>query len=142
MIVTQKNGFIVTREKGNLILWEKVDKGKNHIVFRHFEGVLYARYDSYHTPKGLSCAIWHDFQRAMAQEIIRQLVKLDWKQTTEERYQYMLAVLPPIYGNSFFAVDEPVEHNQFGQPVYALYKEEGGRFWESTGTLAHANACL
>ena len=60
---------------------------------------------------------------------------LHWKETTQERFYYMLKCLPPIYGkNADFACSEPLTHNGNGQNVYRIYRMFDGKFYEAVGT--------
>ena len=45
-----------------------------------------------------------------------------WIETTEERYDEMLGVLPPAYWSSIgFLVGEPMDHNANGQPRFSAF---------------------
>ncbi len=65
-----------------------------------------------------------------------------WIETTEERYYDMLGVLPPASQGSMlranangFQVGEATDHNERGQPTFATFKEESGKFYESSEAL-------
>jgi hypothetical protein len=59
-----------------------------------------------------------------------------WIETTEERYDEMLGVLPPEDMTGLgFLVGEPSDHNEQGRPRYAAFVRIGDRFFESAEPL-------
>ena len=63
-----------------------------------------------------------------------------WKEVTEDRYDEMLCVLPPIYGPNGFLVGEPSDHvrcsvtNQI-RPNYAAFIRHGDKYYEADQCL-------
>lgn len=110
MIIARKGNLIVTESRGKRFVWEKVRSGKDHIIFQHFDGVLYARYDSYHTPvntkgtvkgvkvkPGISIREWHAFQRAEAAAIIQGIMK-DERKKKESKSKHAHSLVPAFSG--------------------------------------------
>jgi len=61
----------------------------------------------------------------------------NWTEITESEYWYYLEVLPPIYGpDGIFAVSEALYHNDQGQAVYTICKEDRSaqRYYKTQGT--------
>lgn len=56
---------------------------------------------------------------------------------TEEQYQYMLNVLPPIYARGCFAMGEPVAHSTDGVTFHWAGKR-GNKYFACYGTRPQA----
>ncbi len=58
-----------------------------------------------------------------------------WVETTEEKYDEMLGVLPPasMAGNAF-QVGEPMNHKN-GRPTFSSFCQRDGKYWESAEAL-------
>lgn len=68
-----------------------------------------------------------------------------WKQTTEERYDEMLGVLPPaLWLGHGFLVGEPFDHDRMGRPRFAAFVYIDGKFYENSDpmTAQEFRACL
>lgn len=79
---------------------------------------------------------WLDFKRACAE---RQDTPVTWSEVTQEHFNEMLNVLPPIYGPGGFMVSEACDHcAKTGAPRFAAYRERGGKFWESSRPMTVA----
>lgn len=67
--------------------------------------------------------------RAAAQD-----APVTWAEITEERYDEMLNVLPPVnYGRGGFQVGEPADHHAGnGRPRFAAFIASGGKHYESS----------
>ena len=62
-----------------------------------------------------------------------------WIETTEERYDEMLGVLPPAYWSSIgFLVGEPMDHNANGQPRFSAFVRIGKRYFGAVEPLTIA----
>ncbi len=55
--------------------------------------------------------------------------RTDWVEVDEERYDYCLGVLPPIYFRGGFFVSEPAAHTDAGEPVYTAAAVVNGRYF-------------
>ena len=63
-----------------------------------------------------------------------------WNECTEERYDEMMGVLPPIYGPNGFLVGEASDHvlcsvSKQIRPNYAAYISHGGKYYEADSCL-------
>jgi hypothetical protein len=60
----------------------------------------------------------------------RQDTKIEWIETTEEKYIKMLEVLPPaMWVKTWFLVGEPYDHHATtGQPRFSAFREVNGKF--------------
>lgn len=68
-----------------------------------------------------------------------------WKPIDQDRYNYWLGVLPPIYGpNGMFAVSESLRHNAQGHAVYTVCWADPGNweYWQSEGTIAQMKTSM
>lgn len=61
---------------------------------------------------------------------------------TEEQAEYMLNVLPPIYGSGCFAVSEPYSHTDEGRARYHWCAKRGAKHFVTLGTKAEAHAAF
>jgi hypothetical protein len=64
-----------------------------------------------------------------------------FKECTEERYNEMLGVVPPVwsvFSSTGFLVGEPWRHNDDGQPMFAPFLHYRGKFWEGDGPMTVA----
>jgi hypothetical protein len=57
---------------------------------------------------------------------------------TYDDYQYMLCVLPPVYGNCCFAMGEVYSHSSTDQPIYYWAAKRGREYFCFLGTQAQA----
>lgn len=73
------------------------------------------------------------FCRAKAE---RQDSPIEWQETTRERYEDMLNVLPPAdYNRSYtaFLVGEPWDHHAInGRPRYQAFRMTDAKYWQSS----------
>jgi hypothetical protein len=75
-----------------------------------------------------------------AAKAARQDAPVEWLETTEERYNEMLEVLPPaFYGNQGFLVGEPWDHHATtGQPRYQAFRCVAGKYYVSSRAMTRA----
>ena len=80
---------------------------------------------------------YQDFADAKAE---RQDTPIKWEETTEEKFSYMLEVLPPaaMHGGGFL-VGEPTDHHAVtGQPRFGACKEQDGKYYAANRPLTRA----
>ena len=61
---------------------------------------------------------------------------------TEEQADYMLDVLPPVYGPSFFGMGEPHSHTAEGRPTFHWVQKRGADYFITLGTKADAESAF
>ncbi len=75
-----------------------------------------------------------------ASKAAKQDSAVTWEETTEERWEDMLNVLPPACWpecGGAFLVGEPWDHHAVtGQPRYAAYRRQNGKFFTSSRPMA------
>lgn len=65
---------------------------------------------------------------------------LKFIEVSEERYDEMLGVLPPVaWIDKGFLVGEPWRHNEAGNPMFAPLMHVGGRYYEGTEPITVAD---
>lgn len=66
-----------------------------------------------------------------AAKAARQDAAGEWQETTVERYDEMLCVLPTAFmRNGVFLVGEPVDHHaRTGEPRFECFKTDGIKYW-------------
>jgi hypothetical protein len=69
-----------------------------------------------------------------AQKGATQDVPVTWEETTEEKYDEMLNVLPPAFWEQgLFLVGEPWDHHAItGRPRFAAYRELHGKYFAAS----------
>lgn len=81
-------------------------------------------------------AVTVDFDAHCAEHAARQDAGGEWIETTEARFHEMLEALPPaatVPGYAAFMVGEASDHHaRTGQPRFAAFKCEGGKYWNFT----------
>jgi hypothetical protein len=85
-------------------------------------------------------AVVMPFDDYMAAKAERQNTPIHWVTTTNEQYDDMLGVLPPIaWSHDGFLVGEPDDHSvTTGRPRYRAYRNQNGAFFVSTRPLTVA----
>jgi hypothetical protein len=66
---------------------------------------------------------------------LRTSQTIKWHEVTEQRYNEMLGILPPIFGGLGFQVGEPAAHTDEGIPTFAPFVQIGTRHFEGDGAM-------
>jgi len=114
-----------------------IEPGANHIIDTvnpetglswYFAESLEKIRERYPTAEIVNFDAWIDAQAA------KQDAPISWNETTEEKYWYMLEVLPPAYQHgNYFLVGEPYDHHaKTGMPRYDAFGKVGDKYVASS----------
>ncbi len=76
----------------------------------------------------------YDFNTWIKSMVERENPPIVWEETTEEKFEYALECLPPVFiGNGGFLQGEPSDHHSLnGFPRYQGYKKKGNKYLASS----------
>ena len=64
-----------------------------------------------------------------------RIINMNWKEITEEHFDYMLGCVPPLhFTGAAFLCGEPLCFNDNGKNVYSAFIEVNGQYFESECT--------
>lgn len=84
-----------------------------------------------------------NFEAFLADKAKRQKSPVEWTETTEEKYQEMLEVLPPAaWHGGGFMVGEAYDHcAATGKPRFQAFKRKDGKHFKANRPMSHAEFC-